>query len=112
MVKVTIVDDTGRLNASERLSPMQARARGLSMDTGYLLVRDGRRKQVQEVVDREITYDGKQLEVVLNRARRWLRSGRLTGAPKHVARALAVLGKHDMAEFQALVKEAHPDSPE
>lgn len=89
---VTIIDDTFRTNAVElKLGQMH-------------LVKDNKGRQVQNVVQSEITFKGKALMQAITRAKRHMRSKRFSlggGVPRHIAIYMAVFHKADPEYFQA-----------
>lgn len=107
MEPVTLVDDTFRVNKAVRVTKemKEAAEEGspvANAAVGDLLpYKDQYGRVIQNVVKVTETYEGARLEHAIRRARRFLRSvkNKPRGAPRHIAKFLAVYHKADPDGF-------------
>ena len=108
---VTVVDDTLRqnvcrqLNDDERLEYLR-RFKKLLPGGVLVPVKDRRGHQVQTVIKAKKVFAGEHLRLTVKRAKRWMRSGNFphTGAPRHIAIAVAAFQKAYPNDFEALAR--------
>jgi len=111
---VTVNDDRGRVNLvievtdEMRLSYAMAHGRPFPPGIDFVPQRDRQGRQMQEKVDRPVTYEGKGLQVAIKRARRWIKSGKRGTPPAHIVLALMAFLKADPQQFQHFAAEHAP----
>ena len=108
LTSVTVHDDRGRLNQvvqvteEMRLSYMMAHGRPFPPGINFVPQRDRQGRIIQDKTKRPVTYEGRGLQVAINRARRWLKSGKRGTPPAHITLALMAFLKADPQQFQQL----------
>lgn len=106
---VTVNDDRGRRNLvvevtdEMRLSYAMAHGRPFPPGINYVPQRDRQGRIMQERFERKVTYEGRGLQVAINRARRWLKSGKRGTPPAHIVLAMMAFMKADPKQFQHIV---------
>ena len=113
--KVTISDDSFRLNLSTFITPaMRLKAfqegRPLPQNVIYLLAKDNFGNQAQDKITNQYVYEGRMLELAILRAKRWIRSKNFgfekSNMPRHIAKAMAAFHKADPVGFKETVSAA------
>ena len=111
---VTVKDDRGRVNLvtevtqSMKDSYMLVHGKPWPADVHFIPQRDRQGRKMQDKVDREVVYEGRALQVAINRAKRWMRSrGNKAGTPPaHIVLALMAFLKADPQQFQHCAEQA------
>lgn len=114
LTSVTVNDDRGCVNlvveVTDEMRVTYAMAHGRPFPPGVNWVpqRDRQGRQMQEKVDRPVTYEGRGLQVAIKRAKRWMRSrGNRAGTPPaHIVLALMAFLKADPQQFQHCAEQA------
>jgi len=117
-MKVVITDDTLRRNSVQTVT-QETRANfamagnPLPDDVKILPLKDRSGRQIQETVCVDHVYEGRVLDLAVIRAKRWMRSGKFpgTGAPHHIALAMAAFHKADPEGFNRILKSRGLEDP-
>ena len=105
-MKVIVIDDTDRRNVCMEVTD-EYRAEYfkqhkilLPPSIKFLPIKNGR-QQVQEKVEVEYVYEGRGLEVAINRAKRFMRNNITPfDAPKHIKLAMKAFKQADPKDFE------------
>lgn len=87
---VTVTDDRGRIDLATEVDDSMRTAYFMAHGTPFpanvtmLPQRDRQGRQMQEKAPRDIVYEGSALKVAINRAKRWMRSGK-PGTPRRTS---------------------------
>lgn len=114
LTSVTVNDDRGRVNLvtevtqSMKDSYMLVHGKPWPAGVDFIPQRDRQGRKMQDRVDREVVYEGRALQVAINRAKRWMRSraGKAGTPPSHIVLALMAFLKADPQQFQHCAEQA------
>lgn len=114
LTRVAVNDDRGRINLVTEVTQamkdhyMLVNQKPWPAGVDFIPQRDRQGRIMQEKVDREVVYEGRGLQVAINRAKRWIRSGKVGTPPSHIVLALMAFLKADPEQFQQIAAEHAP----
>ena len=112
LTSVILNDDRGRRNLVIKVTDEMraqytlANRRPFPAGVNFIQQRDGQGRKMQEKVNRSEVYEGRALQVAINRAKRWIRSGRAGTPPAHIVFGLMAFLKADPKQFKHCASEA------
>lgn len=110
-MRVIIKDDTGRVNRYTQVTKANKETLeeilGIPLKLGmFLPVRDDKKRQVQDVVTREMLFEDGHLDWAIKRAKRWLKSnGPSINIPGHLAEKMAAFKAANVEDFIEAIEE-------